>query len=212
MKRLFRGLRRAPDPRYDAVVIGSGIGGLITANLLVRDGASVLLVEQHYMAGGYCSTFRRGGFTFDAATHFYPLLGNSRTISGGLLAKLGVRTEWIKMDPVDHFHFPDGTDFTVPADIDQYFLRLAERFPAETAPLDAFFQLARRAYTLGLLRFFRNCDGRGLDRLLPLTVKQVLDRFFQDRRLKLLLCADCSHWGAPPSRVSFVFDAMLRLA
>jgi phytoene dehydrogenase-like protein len=212
LSRLFRGLRREPDRHYDAVVVGAGIGGLICAILLQRAGLSVLLVEQHYMTGGYCSTFRRGGFTFDAATHFYPLLGNSRTISGGLLAKLGVRTQWIKMDPVDHFHFPDGTDFTVPADIDQYFLRLAERFPAETAALDAFFQLARRAYTLGLLRFFRNCDGRGLDRLLPLTVKQVLDRFFQDRRLKLLLCADCSHWGAPPSRVSFVFDAMLRLA
>ncbi|HLX10152.1 MAG TPA: FAD-dependent oxidoreductase, partial [Thermoanaerobaculia bacterium] len=70
MKRLFRGLRRAPDPSYDAVVIGSGIGGLITANLLARDGARVLLVEQHYMAGGYCSTFRRAGYTFDAATHF----------------------------------------------------------------------------------------------------------------------------------------------
>ena len=36
----------------------------------------MLLVEQHYMVGGYCSTFRRGGYTFDAATHFYPLLGN----------------------------------------------------------------------------------------------------------------------------------------
>ena len=36
----------------------------------------MLLVEQHYMVGGYCSTFRRKGYTFDAATHFYPLLGN----------------------------------------------------------------------------------------------------------------------------------------
>jgi heterodisulfide reductase subunit A-like polyferredoxin len=73
MKRRFTGLRsRQPDRSYDAVIIGAGIGGLICANLLAREGLSVLLIEQHYMVGGYCSTFRRKGYTFDAATHFYP--------------------------------------------------------------------------------------------------------------------------------------------
>ena len=73
---------RSRRPAYDAVVIGAGIGGLICANLLAKDGLRVLLVEQHYMVGGYCSTFRRGGYTFDAATHFYPLLGQPETITG----------------------------------------------------------------------------------------------------------------------------------
>jgi len=118
MKRLFRGLRRPPDPFYDAVVIGSGVGGLIAANLLAREEFKVLLVEQHYMAGGYCSTFRRNGYTFDAATHFYPLLGNPATITGKLLTDLGVQTRWVKMDPVDQFHLPDGACFAVPADFD----------------------------------------------------------------------------------------------
>jgi choline dehydrogenase-like flavoprotein len=62
MKRLFRGLRGKPPERsYDAVIIGAGIGGLICANLLAREQLRVLLVEQHYMVGGYCSTFRRKG-------------------------------------------------------------------------------------------------------------------------------------------------------
>ena len=117
MKRLFKGLRsHAPEQSYDAVIIGAGIGGLICANLLARERLRVLLVEQHYMVGGYCSTFRRKGFTFDAATHFYPLLGNPATITGKLLRELGVNNGWVKMDPVDHFHFPDGSTFAVPAD------------------------------------------------------------------------------------------------
>src|SRR5262245_4497358 len=118
--RLFRGLRERPDSSYEAVIIGAGVGGLICANLLARAGLRVLLVEQHFMVGGYCSTFRRNGFTFDAATHFYPLLGNPSSITGALLADLGVTTEWIKMDPVDHFHFPDGSEFSVPADFETY--------------------------------------------------------------------------------------------
>jgi phytoene dehydrogenase-like protein len=212
LKRLFRGLRRAPDPRYDAVIIGSGIGGLITANLLARDGARVLLVEQHYMAGGYCSTFRRGGFTFDAATHFYPLLGNPETLTGKLLGDLGVRTGWVKMDPVDTFHFPDGSRFAVPADFAAYLAKLHAEFPHEAPALDAFFAEVREAYLLGLLEYFRGRESSRLEPYRDLTVRQALDRRFADRKLKLLLTADCPHWGSPPGRTSFVFDSMLRLS
>ncbi|MBV8202573.1 MAG: NAD(P)/FAD-dependent oxidoreductase, partial [Acidobacteria bacterium] len=212
MKRLFRGLRRPPDAAYDVVVIGSGIGGLIAANLLARDGARVLLVEQHYMTGGYCSTFRRGVFTFDAATHFYPLLGNPQTLTGKLLAELGVETEWVKMDPVDIFHLPDGTRFEVPADFDSYLARLKAEFPHQQAALDGFFAQVREAYLLGLLHFFRGREAPALAAYAGLTVRQALDRHFSDRKLQLLLTADCPHWGSPPCRTSFVFDAMLRLS
>ncbi len=212
MKRLFRGLRRSPDAAYDVVVIGSGIGGLIAGNLLAKDGARVLLVEQHYMAGGYCSTFRRGGYTFDAATHFYPLLGNPETLTGKLLAELGVETGWVKMDPVDTFHFPDGSRFAVPAAFDSYLARLKAEFPHEAAALDGFFAEVRDTYLLGLLCYFR---GRAVPKLAPyvdLTVRQALERHFRDRKLRLLLTADCPHWGSPPGRTSFVFDSMLRLS
>ena len=212
MKPSFRRLRRPPDPRYDTVIVGAGIGGLIAANLLAKAGLSVLLVEQHYMVGGYCSTFRRGGYTFDAATHFYPLLGNAETLSGRLLAEIGVETGWIKMDPVDTFHFPDGSRFAVPADFDRYLALLKAEFPAEAAALDGFFALAREAYLLGLLGYFRGRETERLEALRPLTVREVLDRTFRDPKLKLLLTADCPHWGSPPGRTSFVFDSMLRLS
>jgi phytoene dehydrogenase-like protein len=150
VKRPFRGLRRAPDPSYDAVVLGAGIGGLITANLLVRQGLRVLLVEQHYMVGGYCSTFRRAGYTFDAATHFYPLLGNPDTLTGRVLAEIGVTTGWVKMDPVDTFHFPDGSRFAVPADLNIYLEKVKAEFPEEAAALDSFFAAVRECYLLGL--------------------------------------------------------------
>ncbi|HEY7213010.1 MAG TPA: NAD(P)/FAD-dependent oxidoreductase [Thermoanaerobaculia bacterium] len=213
MKRLFRGLRQPPEASYDAVVIGSGIGGLVAANLLAKEGLKVLLAEQHYMVGGYCSTFRRGGFTFDASTHFYPLLGNPETLTGRLLAELGVATGWVKMDPVDTFHFPDGTRFAVPADFEIYLAKLKDEFPHEAAALDAFFAAVREVYLLGLFHYFRGRPEP--ERLAPyrdLTVREALDRWFRDPKLKLLLTADCPHWGSPPGRTSFVFDSMLRLS
>jgi len=213
MRRPFRGLReRPPAAAYDAVVVGAGIGGLIVANLLARGGLAVLLVEQHYMVGGYCSTFRRRGYTFDAATHFYPLLGNPETLTGRLLAELGVETGWVKMDPVDTFHFPDGTRFEVPADFATYLARLKAEFPGEAAALDGFFGRVRDAYFLGLLAYFRGRAVERLGALADLTVRQVLEETFRDPKLRLLLTADCPHWGSPPGRTSFVFDSMLRLS
>ena len=214
MKRAFQGIRlsQGPKPRYDAVVIGSGVAGLISANLLARQGLSVLLVERHYVVGGYCSTFRRKGYTFDAASHFYPLLGNRDTITGKLLQDLGVDTGWVKMDPVDHFHFPDGSRFSVPAELDDYMRLLGREFPEEAENLERFFAEVRDAYMLGLLYYFRGRDTQRLDAYRALSVRDVLDRHFGNDKLKLLLTADGPHWGAPPCRTSFVFDSMLRLS
>ena len=188
------------------------MGGLLCANLLAREGLRVLLVEQHYMVGGYCSTFKRKGFLFDAATHFYPLLGNPATLTGKLLAEVGADTAWIKMDPVDQFHFPDGTRFSVPADFNTYLSQLKREFPLESSGIDAFFNVVQRVYMLGLLRFFRGRPTEQLRPYLKWSVQEALDGYFCDQKLKLVLTADTGHWGSPPARTSFVFDSMLRLA
>ncbi|MEM9555323.1 MAG: NAD(P)/FAD-dependent oxidoreductase [Acidobacteriota bacterium] len=211
MKRRFRGLRRPPAERYDVVIVGAGIGGLLTGCLLARGGLRVLLVEEHYMAGGYCSTFRRAGFTFDAGSHFYPMLGNPETRLGRLLLELGVEVDWIPMDPVDVFHFPDGSRFAVSADFDTYRRDLATEFPHQAEALDAFFADAHKLYLHGVLAYFR---GRETPRFLEWrerTLWQELERRFDDPKLRLLLTADCPHWGSPPERISFVFDSMLRM-
>jgi prolycopene isomerase len=212
----YLGRRQPPEPYYDAVIAGAGIGGLVCGNILARAGMKVLLVEQHYVAGGYCSTFRRRGYVFDAATHFYPLLGNPSTITGRLLHELGIPTQWVKMDPVDQFHFPDGSAFEVSADFERYRAALAQQFPHEAAALEAFFTEVEEAYYLGLLQYFR---WRNIPRHQPearpyeaQTLREALDRHFRDPKLKLLLTADVPHWGSPPERTSFVFDSMLRLS
>lgn len=49
----------------DAVVIGSGIGGLASAAILAKAGKRVLVLEQHTKAGGCCHTFGENGLEFD---------------------------------------------------------------------------------------------------------------------------------------------------
>ena len=66
-------LRDARD-EYDVIVIGSGLAGLTSANVLARAGHSVLLLEHHYQLGGMATWFkRRGGHIFDISLHGFPL-------------------------------------------------------------------------------------------------------------------------------------------
>lgn len=58
---------------YDVVVIGSGLAGLTSANVLARQGYSVLLLEHHYQLGGMATWFKRSrGHIFDISLHGFP--------------------------------------------------------------------------------------------------------------------------------------------
>lgn len=55
---------------YDAIIIGSGMGGLATAGCLAKhEGQRVLVLERHYTAGGFTHTFRRPGYEWDVGVH-----------------------------------------------------------------------------------------------------------------------------------------------
>jgi hypothetical protein len=67
--------------KFDAIVIGSGIGGLTTASILARAGKKVLVLEQHDQCGGCCHSFTEKGYEFDTGIHY---IGECRNNTGGL--------------------------------------------------------------------------------------------------------------------------------
>lgn len=70
-------LEKVP-PDLDAIVIGSGIGGLAVAAALAKAGKRVLVLEQHDQAGGCCHTFQEKGFEFDVGKRWEEPAGCSR--------------------------------------------------------------------------------------------------------------------------------------
>lgn len=67
---VFLGFTKEKIPKnLDAIVIGSGIGGMAAAATMAKAGKRVLVLEQHDVAGGCCHTFTEKGFEFDVGMY-----------------------------------------------------------------------------------------------------------------------------------------------
>jgi all-trans-retinol 13,14-reductase len=85
---------------YDAIVIGSGISGLMTAALLSRRGKKILVLEKHDCLGGTTHEFTEKGYRFDTGLHYVGnKVGDRKSFMGYLFSLLTVdELRWCKMN------------------------------------------------------------------------------------------------------------------
>jgi phytoene dehydrogenase-like protein len=131
---------------WDVIVIGSGVGGLGAAVALSNVGRKVLVLEQHYLPGGWCHTFALEGHKFSPGVHYIGQLqegGEMRNILEGL--GVGGKIEFMELNPdgFDHVVFADET-FDIPCGQVRFQQRLIERFPNERDGIQRYFKLMKQ--------------------------------------------------------------------
>lgn len=124
----------------DVTVIGAGIGGLCAAALLARGGFRVHVFEQSDRIGGYFGAVSDGVRVIDLAVSYVLSCGETGEFYK-FLEELGIRDqiEFKRLERMDSFRFPDGSWFSVPADVDRFEAELAALFPAETQAIAKYF-------------------------------------------------------------------------
>jgi all-trans-retinol 13,14-reductase len=206
---------------YDALVIGSGIGGLTTAALLSDMGWKVCVLEQHYTAGGYTHSYDRNGYEWDVGVHYIGDVGaKTRTrmmfdyLSGGKL-------EWAPMaDEYDRFYVGDKV-FSAIAGKQAFRDNLLRQFPAEAAAIDRYLKLLGRvgkaltAYSFyKVLKPWQRLIAWPYTKLKTPTLLfrntyDVLSELTQDQDLIAVLCGQWGDMGLPPKRSAFMVHAMI---
>lgn len=176
---------------YDAIIIGAGIGGLVCGCYLAKAGMKVLICEQHYKPGGYCTSFKRGQFMFNAAVQSfggYRKHGIVRKVFSelGINKSINIR----RMDPTNIILTPDYK-VTFWNDINKTIQDILAYFPNEKDGIKNFFN------------FLETPNPKAFTALRNITFKQLMDKFLKNDKLKAILSVPLYGNGAlPPSKMS----------
>ena len=214
--------KRGKEGPWDDIVIGSGMGGMTTAALLAKQGRRVLVLEQHYVPGGFTHMFKRPGYTWDVGVHAVGEV-TERSMTGRLLAWLtDGELRWASLGEVyDAFHFPDDFRIDFPDNPEQFRHNLVEAFPRQEQAIARYLSLVRevaggmKGYYLARTLPAATAPladlllGRKVRRFLELTTSQVLDEITTDPRLRTVLTSQWGYYGSVPSRSSFAIQALV---
>ncbi|XP_009083422.1 PREDICTED: putative all-trans-retinol 13,14-reductase, partial [Acanthisitta chloris] len=136
--------QRVPE-RLDAVVIGSGIGGLTVAATLAKAGRRVLVLEQHDQAGGCCHTFQQHGTEFDVGIHYVGQVHPGSMLRVALDQLTDGQLCWHRLpDPYDEVTLGPRR-YQLHAGKVTFVTALEEQFPAERKAIREYMKLSKVA-------------------------------------------------------------------
>ena len=224
-RQLAQSYKRHPVTEdYDAIVIGSGIGGLASAAMLAKHGGKrVLVLERHYTPGGYTHVFHRPGYEWDVGVHY---IGD---VAPGLDALRRVfddisdgRIEWADMGEVYDRVIIGGEIYDLPKGRRNLRDMLVSRFPAEEAGDRRLLRgRARGGVRLPAVPGREDaarpdpggsrvrCCAATSTQWADRTTREVLEELTADQRLIAVLTAQFGDYGLPPAQSSFAMHALV---
>lgn len=209
-------------PRYDAIVVGSGLSGLTTAALMAKAGRTVLVLERHYTAGGFTHSYRRRGYQWDVGVHY---VGEVHKPDSGLRRMFDAITDgqlqWAKMDDTYDRIIVGEEAYDFVAGASRFRDSLLQSFPDARSEIDEYLHRIRAVsgaipaqfgprFLPGLLQPLagtplRRAAGNPFSR----TTASVLGEFITDPKLAGVLTGQWGDYGLPPGRSSFGMHALV---
>ncbi len=201
---------------FDAIVIGSGIGGLVTASQLSTKGAKVLVLEKYIIPGGSGGSFKRKGYTFDVGASMIFGFGDKgyTNLLTRALKDVNEKCETIP-DPVQlEYHLPNNFCISVGKNYEQFISKLSASFPKEKKGIKKFYDTCSDVFkcldSMPLLSiedpsylfkvFFKSpLSCLGLARWLPVNAGDVARKFIKDPELLKFIDIECFCWSVMPA-------------
>jgi phytoene dehydrogenase-like protein len=215
-------MNQKSENHWDAIVIGSGMGGMAVASILTRlQKKRVLVLERHWAPGGQTHEFsRKGKYSWDVGVHYVGSMGPGEESRRVMDYITGGAVSWNPLpEHFEHFSFP-GCDFELPRTEAAMIAALSKRFPAEASGIRGFFKDMKRANDWTVLEVTRQVVPAPVAAVLGLVSKLhrrmaisptslALGRRIRDPLLKAILTATWGDYGLPPGRSAFSLHSLV---
>nr|XP_055047600.1 all-trans-retinol 13,14-reductase [Misgurnus anguillicaudatus] len=213
----------------DAVVVGSGIGGLAIAVLLAKVGKRVLVLEQHDRAGGCCHTFTEQGFEFDVGIHYIGELQDHKPMRCMIDQLTNGQLQWAPLDnPYDQVVLgpPENRRiYPIYSGRNRFPDELKKCFPGEEKAIDEYLRLTKKVgdgvWFMVLLKLlpaplanFLVHTGlanrlSSFFRYASRSLTEVVNDLTQNKDLRAVLCYIFGTYGKIPKDASFSMHCLL---
>ena len=183
---------------YDVIIIGAGLGGLVSGAKLAKQGKKVLLVEQHDRPGGCATTFKRKDYTFEVGLHEMDGLTKA-DMKIKIFRDLGVFDEVEFLRVPEFYHFKNNRyDITIPHEIEEAVKVLTLSFPEEKDGIAAYFD-----QLINIKKKIKEAKGEP-----EISLGEFLDSIIKNEDLKLILLGNLGYYHDDPYSVSLTYYSM----
>lgn len=209
-----------PSGKFDAIVIGSGLGGLTSAALLSRHAKKrVLVLERHYRAGGYTHTFTRPGYEWDVGVHYVGQVGERGSLRAAFDRLSDGRIKWAQLpDVYDRIELGErGYDLV--SGTGRFIAKMGDYFPRERDAIAKYVELVKTTAKRGSLYYLSRAlpplvstlasplVKRAFGEMAGRTTRDVLSGLTRNEELIGVLTGQYGDYGLPPSRSSFAIHS-----
>ena len=208
---------------WDAIVIGSGIGGLTTAASLAKLAKKrVLVLERHYTAGGFTHTFRRPGYEWDVGIHYIGEMTHPKAMGRRMFDFLtDGALQWEDMgDVYDRIILGDDVyDFV--KGYENFRARMHGYFPQDKEAIDRYLEkvvstvkkaqlfFVEKAVPPVVSTLFGGMMRRPTLKEATRTTREVLEEITQNQELIGVLTGQFGDYGLVPAKSSFFIHCMV---
>lgn len=207
---------------YDAIVIGSGLGAMTFGAVMAKRGKKILLLEKHYVAGGFTHVFKRKEYEWDVGIHYVGDVHKDFTFMSIMFDYItDHQLKWQEMDEVYDRVILGENVYDFKSGKENFIEMLYERFPGHEAEVDKYIETVYKASSKNK-RFFQEKAypsllstiagpfiRNGYYEFSDRTTKEVLDEISDNDELKAVIAGQYGDHGMPPGESSFVIQSLV---
>lgn len=195
------------------MIIGSGLGGLLSAVILAKEGMNVCVLEKNKQIGGCLQTFSLQKQVFDSCVHYIGGLGEGHTLHQ-LFQYAGILNS-LELKPFDPNGFDriqlgaDEVSFPLAIGAENFIEQLLPHFPNEKNALQHYIALLKKTGDHFPLYRLRNGDAQEKAQVAHWELSQTLSQLTQNRLLQNVLMGNNLLYAGVRGKTPFYLHALV---